>query len=136
MDAAMRESLSRHFAQWQVHADGSHLVDKWQKFMQWQGDPALVQRLVTDLFSAGLTSEFGHFAVGAYRMEERLPHVSCPGLLIYGTRDPFASPSQAGPFRDVLRPVTEVTVAAGVFLPNEAPEAFAAAVGTFAAGLA
>jgi pimeloyl-ACP methyl ester carboxylesterase len=132
MDAAMRESLSRHFAQWQVQPDGSHLIDKWQKFMHWQGDPALVQRLVTDLFSAGLTSEFGHFAVAAYHMEDRLPHVSCRGLLLYGTRDAFADPQQAAPFRDALRPVTETIVDAGVFLPNEAPHAFADAVGRFA----
>jgi pimeloyl-ACP methyl ester carboxylesterase len=115
-----------------VQPDGSHLADKWNKFMQWHGDPALVQRLVSDVFSAGLTSEFGHFAVADYQMEDRLPLVSCPGLLIYGIRDAFANQAQAAPFRAALRPVREVVIDAGAFLPNESPHAFADAARAFA----
>jgi pimeloyl-ACP methyl ester carboxylesterase len=128
VDEAARQALAAHFAQWHVTPDGSHLADKWAKFLGWVPDPALVQRLVVDLFYAGETSEFGHFAVAAYRMEERLRHVRCPGLLIFGLRDPFSSPEQAAPFRSVLRPLNEVAIDAGVFMPNEAPRAFADAV--------
>jgi len=131
LDAAGREALARHFVQWRVREDGAHLIEKWQKFLAWVPDPPLVQRLVVDLFRAGETSEQGHFAVAAYRMEERLPLVRCPGLLVYGTRDPFASRERAGPFRAVLHPSEEVVLDAGVFLPNEAPAAFADAVRTF-----
>jgi pimeloyl-ACP methyl ester carboxylesterase len=128
LDASGREALAAHFAQWHVRADGSHLTEKWAKFSNWTAGPALVHRLLVDLLRAGETSEFGHDAVAAYRMEERLPLVRCPGALIYGTRDPFSSPASAGPFREVLRPLRETIVEAGVFLPNEAPRAFADAI--------
>lgn len=131
VDAVGREALARHFVQWRIHYDGAHLMEKWQKFLAWVPDPPLVQRLVVDLVRAGETSEQGHFAVAAYRMEERLPLVRCPGLLVYGSRDPFASPEGAGPFRAVLHPVDEIVLDAGVFLPNEAPAALAEVVRTF-----
>lgn len=131
LDAAGREALARHFVQWRVRDDGAHLIEKWEKFLAWVPDPRLVQRLVVDLFRAGETSEQGHFAVAAYRMEDRLPLVRCPGLLVYGSRDPFASRERAGPFRAVLHPAEEVVLDAGVFLPNEAAAAFASAVRAF-----
>jgi pimeloyl-ACP methyl ester carboxylesterase len=131
VDAAGRDELTRHFVQWRTRADGSHLLEKWEKFSAWVPNPPLVQRLVVDLFRAGETSEQGHFAVAAYRMEDRLPLVRCPGLLVYGRRDPFADPAQAGLFRAVLRPSDAIVLDAGVFLPNEAPAALADAVRTF-----
>lgn len=127
-DAAGRAELARHFRQWTVAEDGAHLLDKWRKFHGWLPWPELVQRLVVDLFRAGTTSEQGHFAVADYRMEERLPRVRCPALLLYGRDDPFASPERAAPLRAAFRPVRETTVAAGIFVANEAPELFAAAV--------
>lgn len=128
LDEAGRANLIKHFAQWHVRPDGTHLSEKWEKFARWVDDPSLVQRIMVDLMVAGETSEFGHFAIAAYRMEDRLPLVSCPGLLIYGRRDPFTSHEQAAPFRAVLRPVREVEINGGVFLPNEAPAAWAEAV--------
>jgi len=127
-DAAGRAELARFFRQWQISADGAHLVEKWRKMHEWLPHPALVQRLVVDLFRAGPECEQGHFAVAAYPMEERLPQVRCPAHLIFGSRDPFASPDRAGPLRQAFRPCTATTVDAGVFVANEAPEAFAAAV--------
>jgi pimeloyl-ACP methyl ester carboxylesterase len=125
LDERSRRALGAHFTQWHVEGDGTHLIEKWDKFQAWLPDPALVQRCVVDLVRAGETSEFGHFAVAQYRMEDRLPLVSCPGLLIYGSRDPFTSRDAAAPFRAVLQPVLEVTIDAGVFLPTEAPARFA-----------
>jgi len=127
-DAVGRAELARHFRQWTVADDGSHLLDKWRKFHGWLPRPGLVQRLVVDLFRAGADSEQGHFAVAGYRMEERLPRVSCPALLLYGRDDPFASPERAEPLRAAFRPAREATLAAGIFVANEAPELFAAAV--------
>ncbi len=128
LDEGNRHALGAHFAQWHVKADGTHLIEKWNKFRAWLPDAALVQRLVVDLVRGGETSEFGHFAVAQYRMEDRLPLVRCPGLLIYGSRDPFTSRDAAAPFRAALRPVHEVTIDAGVFLPTEAPVPFAEAL--------
>jgi pimeloyl-ACP methyl ester carboxylesterase len=127
-DAAGRERLARHFRQWAPAPDGAHLLEKWRKFHEWLPRPELVQRLVVDLFRAGETSEQGHFAVAGYRMEERLSRVRCPALLLYATRDPFASPAQAEPLRRAFRPCREATIEAGVFAATEAPTAFARAV--------
>lgn len=127
-DAAGREVLARHFRQWTIAADGSHLLAKWNKFSEWLPRPELVQRLVVDLFRAGESSEQGHHAVAAYRMEERLPQVRCPALLLYAARDPFASPQQAAPLREAFRPCREATVDAGVFAATEAHGAWARAV--------
>jgi len=128
MDAAGRAELARFFTQWRVAADGSHLLEKWQKMYAWLPQPDLVQRFVVDLFRAGELSEQGHFAVAEYRMEERLPLVRCPALLLYASRDPFATPARAGALREAFRPHREVTLDAGVFVANEAPAVFAAAV--------
>jgi len=127
-DAAGRAELLPWFKQWTVAADGSHLLDKWQKMAHWLPRPALVQRFVVDLFRAGEQSEQGHFAVAEYRMEDRLPRVRCPALLLYCRDDPFASPQRAVPLRDAFRPAREVTIGAGIFAANEAPELFAQAV--------
>jgi pimeloyl-ACP methyl ester carboxylesterase len=128
LDEAGRAYLLPFFRQWHVAADGSHLLDKWSKFVAWLPQPALVQRIVLDLFRAGETSEQGHFATTVYRMEDRLPLVRCPALLIYGNRDPFGTPARAALHRAAFRPVKEVTIEAGVFAPNENPEAYADAV--------
>lgn len=128
LDEAGREYLKPFFRQWTIAPDGSHLTDKFGKFLQWVPDPALVQRLVVDLFRAGTASEQGHFATTFYRMEDRLPLVRCPALLIYGSRDPFSTPARATLHRAAFRPVTEVTIDAGVFAPNENPDAYAGAV--------
>jgi len=127
-DAAGRAELERLFKQWSVQTDGTHLTDKWRKLHEWLPRPDLVQRFVVDLFRAGTASEQGHFAVARYRMEERLPRVRCPALLLYGARDPFASAERAGPLRSAFQPCDEATIDAGVFAANERPELYAAAV--------
>jgi len=127
-DAAGRAELMPWFKQWTVAPDGSHLLDKWQKMARWLPRPPLVQRLVVDLFRAGEESEQGHFAVAGYRMEDRLPLVRCPALLLYCKNDPFASPERAVPLKAAFKPAREVTIAAGIFAANEAPELFAGAV--------
>jgi pimeloyl-ACP methyl ester carboxylesterase len=128
MDAAGRAEIAQFFKQWRVAADGSHLLDKWTKMYSWLPRADLVQRFVVDLVRAGELSEQGHFAVAQYRMEERLPLVRCPALLLYAARDPFATPQRAEPLRRAFRPARERTLDAGVFVANEAPEAFAGAV--------
>jgi pimeloyl-ACP methyl ester carboxylesterase len=127
-DAAGRTELASFFRQWTVAPDGSHLLDKWQKMHRWLPRSDLVQRLVVDLFRAGEASEQGHFAVAEYRMEDRLPRVRCPALLLYCRDDPFASPQRAAPLRAAFRPAREVTIPAGIFATNEAPEFYAQAV--------
>jgi pimeloyl-ACP methyl ester carboxylesterase len=61
-------------------------------------------------------------------MEDRLPLVRCPALLLYGRDDPFASPERAAALRAAFRPAREATIAAGVFAASEAPKHYAEAV--------
>jgi len=128
VDGAARAELAPFFVQWQLRADGTHLGEKWAKLAAWVRDPALAQRCVVDVFRAGAASEQGHYAVGAYRMEDRLPRVACPALLLYASADPFTSPERAAPLRRAFRPCREVTIDAGVFVLNERPDAFARAI--------
>jgi pimeloyl-ACP methyl ester carboxylesterase len=127
-DAAGRAELAQFFRQWTIAGDGSHLVEKWRKMHEWLPRPDLVQRFVVDLFRAGTESEQGHFAVADYRMEDRLPLVRCPALLLYCSRDPFATPERASALRAAFRPCDEATVEGGVFAANENPGGYAAAV--------
>jgi pimeloyl-ACP methyl ester carboxylesterase len=128
MDEAGRAEIAQFFKQWRVEVDGSHLLDKWTKMYSWLPRADLVQRLVVDVFRAGELSEQGHFAVAEYRMEDRLPLVRCPALLLYSSRDPFATPARAEALRRAFRPHRELTLEAGVFVANETPRAFADAV--------
>jgi pimeloyl-ACP methyl ester carboxylesterase len=128
LDEAGRAFLLPYFKQWTVAPDGSHLVDKWQKFVQWLPRPDLVQRLIVDLFRAGETSEQGHFATTLYRMEDRLPLVRCAALFVYGARDPFSGSARSALQRRHFAPVAEAAIDAGIFSPNENPAAFASAV--------
>ena len=127
-DAEGRAELSKWFKQWTVHKDGSHLKEKWDRFFEWIPDPALVQRLVLDLWRAGETSEQGHFAVALYRMEDRIGLVKCPALLVYNKHDPFADPARSKPVHQAFKPATEVFLDAGVFVANEQPASFAQAI--------
>jgi pimeloyl-ACP methyl ester carboxylesterase len=127
-DEAGRAALRPLFKQWHVQADGTHLMEKWGKLTRWTADPVLLQRLVVDVFRAGETSEQGHLAVAEYRMEDRLPFVRCPALLVRGREDPFCDAGQNRRFHPYFSPCTEVDLPGGVFLLHESPEAFARAV--------
>ncbi len=127
-DAATRARLAAVFAQWHVQSDGSHLEEKWSKFARWTADYRIVQRAIVDLLRAGETSEFGHFAVADYRMEDRLGLVRCPTLLIFGLRDPFRFEGSESAFCAALKDCRSLTLDGGVFLPNECPDEFASAI--------
>ena len=124
LDEETREKLGAFFAQWQVQPDGSHLAEKWQRFASWTDDPTVVQRALVDLLRAGEHSEDGHFAIARYRMEDRLPLVRSPALLVFGRRDPFGYTEKSRVFEDTLPESRTAFLGGGVFLPSEEPEAF------------
>lgn len=115
--------------------DGSHAVALWRGRMPFYppGRRDLLTRFLVDALRAGDLAADGHRVVAAYRMEERLPLVRCPVLLVGATADPFA-------YRD-LRPLAErlpgsrvVELEGGMVpLPDQLPAEFAAAVETFLA---
>ncbi len=132
LDAETRRELGAFFAQWRVQPDGSHLDEKWRRFVGWTPDPAVAHRAVVDLLRAGERSEDGHFAIARYRMEDRLHLVRAPALLVFGRRDPFGYGEKSKVFEETLDSRTAF-LDGGVFLPTEEPEAFAGLVSDFLA---
>ena len=100
--------------------------------MSWlRSDSVLTQRLLLDVYRAGETSEFGHWACLDYDMEARLRLVRKPVLILTGNDDPFVTPRMIRSLTDAL-PDTELSYIEGsVFLPNENPVGFANAILSF-----
>lgn len=128
MDQASRDSLREIAVQWRVRPDGSHMQEKWDKFMGWVDDPAIVHRVVTDILRAGETSEYGHWACADYRMEDTLPLVKGPALILVGRNDFFATNPKNAVFGETIPDAETRMLDGGVFLPAESPDAFATAV--------
>ena len=90
MDAAERERTAQSgvWVQWYPEADGSHLVKIWSGAMKRSRDDLdRAHRNLMNVLRAGTTSEYGHWAVGSWHQEERLPLIQAPTLLVWGIRD-------------------------------------------------
>jgi pimeloyl-ACP methyl ester carboxylesterase len=112
--------------------DGSHLAALWQKRQAFYpaGRPELLQAFVLDALKVH-DVESGHRAVAAYRMEERIGRVRQPTLLIHAGDDNFAAPHLAE-LRAHLPQARVADIAGGMVpLPDQMPQAFAAAVMAF-----
>jgi pimeloyl-ACP methyl ester carboxylesterase len=110
--------------------DGSHLAALWQKRQSFYppGRPELLEAFVRDALMVGARLEEGHRAVAAYRMEERIGRIEQPTLILRATDDPFAAP-HAIELQAHLPHARIVDIAGGMVpLPDQLPEAFAAAV--------
>jgi pimeloyl-ACP methyl ester carboxylesterase len=110
--------------------DGSHLVQLWKEREPYYppGRPDLLERLIVDALRAGEQGHLGHAAVANYRMEEALPRVNCPALIIGAPLDPFA-------YRFVQPLVASISASSAVEipdgyvpLPDQLPDPFASAV--------
>lgn len=114
-------------------ADGSHLGDLWRIRRPWYpaGDVDLLERFVVDAVKAGPRASHGHTVVARYRMEERLPRIGCPVLVVAPTDDPHARP-RAPRVAAAIGGSRLVEVSGGmVSLPDQMPEAFARIVEDF-----
>jgi len=132
VDDEVRADLGPRFKQWTAQADGSHLMAHWERLSHWTApDTALTQRLLVDVYRAGETSEFGHFACLSYDMEARLPLVRRPVLILTGNDDPFITPKMIRQLTAALPDSELAYIDGSVFLPNENPEGFADAVLAF-----
>ena len=69
--------------------DGSHLIRAWELFRK--HDPSLMSdRLngrLLDYLKADVTGTYAYDALATYRMEERLPLIKCPTLILFGRND-------------------------------------------------
>lgn len=118
--------------------DGSHLAALWQGRQGFYppGRPELLEAFVRDALKASGSPEDGHRAVAAYRMESRIQRVVQPALILRATEDPFASP-HAAELQHALAQARIVDIPGGMVpLPDQLPEAFAAAVLDFLETLA
>jgi pimeloyl-ACP methyl ester carboxylesterase len=117
-------------------ADGSHLMDLWRKREPYypKDRPDLLQRLVIDGLKVLDRVEDGHVAVDTFRMEELLPRITCPTLLMCGTEDWAAFPDL--PRLAAYLPHAKVVEMAGTGVPmvDHVPEEFAAVVLDFLSG--
>jgi pimeloyl-ACP methyl ester carboxylesterase len=113
-----------------ARADGSHLAELWQRRQPYYPPerPELLHAFVCDALKVIDHLEDGHRAVARYRMEERIGRILQPALVIRAGRDPFAAP-HAQVLCDRLARARLVEIADGMVpLPEQLPEAFAAAV--------
>lgn len=103
-------------------SDGAHLLDLWSKRISFYrgGEEHLLNAFVGDALSVLDNLEDGHKAVNAFRMEEKIPRVRCPVLLVCGEEDQFSLPDQAR-LGELFGCVPQIIPEAGVPLPEQEP---------------
>jgi len=113
--------------------DGSHLTELWRRRMPFypKSRPDLLRRFVLDALKVWDDVEAGHRAVNTYRMEERVPLIKAPTLVLAGTEDPFSYPRMK-PLSEHI-PGSKTAEIQGGMVPmvDQMPEEFAKAVMDF-----
>jgi pimeloyl-ACP methyl ester carboxylesterase len=115
--------------------DGAHLAQMWRNRQGFYpaDQPDLLEAFVLDALKVSGDLEGGHRAVASYRMEDRIGRIRQPVLLIRAPQDPFASP-HAAELAAHLHDARIVDIEGGMVpLPDQLPQAFAAAVIDFLA---
>jgi pimeloyl-ACP methyl ester carboxylesterase len=108
---------------------GAHLTALWAHRRPYyaDGQERFLDNYVADALATLDVVEDGHRAVNAYRMEDRLPRVAAPRLLLCGEQDKYSLPDQAI-LAELLLCESIVIPGAGVPLPEQQPAIFAAHV--------
>jgi len=118
----------------EAEQDGSHLLQLWRgrEAFYPAGRPDPLERFVRDALTAGLDlASAGHALVRAYRMEDRLPALAVPVLLIDAPDDPFGH-SHVQRMQRVLPRAHRVEIPGGMVpLPDQCPAEYAALVADF-----
>jgi pimeloyl-ACP methyl ester carboxylesterase len=110
--------------------DGSHLTELWQKRMVFYptNRPDLLTRFVIDALKVGDRMEEGHRAVSRYKMEEKVPLIKAPTLVLAGTDDPFSFPMM-GPLAHSIEGSSTAAIKGGMVpMVDQMPEEFARVV--------
>jgi pimeloyl-ACP methyl ester carboxylesterase len=117
----------------ETHAEGLHLAELWgrRKPFYPEGRPDLLHRFMVDALKAGPRAAEGHRVVGRYVMEPRLAAVRCPTLVIAPTADPHAYPHAAKVAAAIAGSRLIEMEGGMVPLPDQMPQAFAAAIDRF-----
>ncbi len=107
------------------------MLELWRRLAPYADDPAIVQRITADLLRAGPILQ-PCFPPALYRMEERLPRLRCPALLVYVSGDKFASPERCKLLCEAFKPAaTELRLECGLWCTHEQPAAVAALIRAF-----
>ena len=70
--------------------DGSHIAELWSmRAPFYPKDPDLLNRFIIDALKAGDRAGGGHLTVARYRMEDKLPLIKAPTLIISPTEGPL-----------------------------------------------
>jgi len=110
--------------------DGSHLTELWQKRTPFypKNRPDLLTRLVIDALKVGDRMEEGHQAVSRYKMEDKVPLIKAPTLVLAGTEDPFSFPRMKPLSKSIKGSETAIIEGGMVPMADQMPEEFAKAV--------
>ena len=110
--------------------DGSHLTELWQQRMAFypQNRPDLLMRFVMDALKVGERMEEGHLAVGAYKMEEKVPLIKAQTLVLSGAKDPFSFPRMGPLAKSIKGSETAILEEGMVPMVDQIPEVFAKAI--------
>jgi pimeloyl-ACP methyl ester carboxylesterase len=114
----------------ETREDGSHLIRAWELFRK--HDPSLradrLNKRLLDYLKAGDTGIYAYDALATYRMEDRLPLIECPTLVLFGTND-FRSFGLGGDEEKVAEAIPRskmVWVEGATYcFPDQLPEKFA-----------
>jgi pimeloyl-ACP methyl ester carboxylesterase len=132
VDAARRAAHAGHRVIDDVERrpDGAHLAELWSRRAPYYpaGDTDLLERFVADALKAGPLAAEGHRVVNAYRMEDRLPRITCPTLVIDAPLDPHAHPAAARIAAAIPGARLHPIPGGMVPLPDQLPAAFSAAI--------
>jgi pimeloyl-ACP methyl ester carboxylesterase len=99
-----------------------------------QDRPDLLDRYVADALNAGSLRLRGHHVVGSYAMDDRIPRLTMPVLLIGADADPYAFPQLERMQAALPHAASRVIEGGMVPLPDGWPEPFATAVVDFLDG--
>jgi pimeloyl-ACP methyl ester carboxylesterase len=110
-----------------IKEDGSHLIKKWEIARNWSPSlsPESWHRWVVNYLVAGELD--AHQALFRYMIEERLPLIQSPTLLISGTEDVFHHQLEASE-RLIPDCKTKVIEGGGIVIGYEKGEEFAQAI--------
>lgn len=131
-DAARRSAHAgkRTIDEVEARADGSHLQELWQRRQPYypEGDTDLLSRFMVDAIKAGAMASHGHVVVRQYLMEQRIGLVRAPTLVLKAGRDPHAAPYAQRVAEAIAGSRLRTLEDGMVPMPDQLPQAFAAAL--------
>lgn len=132
LDAEERERRKSQFpiGNFELKEDGSHLFELWRRRMPFypKNRPDLLTRFVIDALKVGGRMEEGHRAVSKYKMEDKVPLIKAPTLVLTGTEDPVSFPRMKLLSGSIKGSKTALIMGGMVPMVDQMPEEFAKVV--------